>query len=342
MDDSELLRFVLQAATMKIGCLQFDPKLGEWEKNQAKASSLLEDVSAGDLDLVVLPEMAFSGRRPSHSNFVLIHKLSYCTGYNFPSLEAVTPFLEPTASGRTTEWAKTVALRLKCNVTVGYPEITATEPRTRYNALVTVSPTGDVLCNYRKSFLYYTDEVWASEGDAGFYHGPLGNLGDVCMGICMDINNYRFEAPLTAYEFATHCLGAKVKLVVLSMAWLTHLTPEAILAEPEAYDPDTLAYWVSRFAPLIEAKGEEEIVVIFANRCGMDPGRVLPDLPRDLTEDGREVVPYAGSSCVLSFQDGRIRYLDGLGRAEERLLVVDTEKASPLHVSLHVHGFNVY
>lgn len=70
---------------------------------------------------------------------------------------------------------------------VGYPErdgpqTEASEPE-RYNALVVVDRNGQKLANYRKSFLYYTDETWAAEGQ-GFYGGKLGGLGQVAMGIC--------------------------------------------------------------------------------------------------------------------------------------------------------------
>jgi len=41
-----------------------------------------------------------------------------------------------------------------------------------------------VLANYRKSFLYTTDESWAEEG-RGFYAGDIpGGAGKMAMGIC--------------------------------------------------------------------------------------------------------------------------------------------------------------
>ena len=52
-------------------------------------------------------------------------------GYNFKSLKDITPFLEPTAAGISSLWARTTALKYGCVVTVGYPEkvdITATWP----------------------------------------------------------------------------------------------------------------------------------------------------------------------------------------------------------------------
>ena len=47
---------------MKIACVQFAPKLGEVKNNIAKVDSLLETVSHSDVDWLVLPELAFTGR----------------------------------------------------------------------------------------------------------------------------------------------------------------------------------------------------------------------------------------------------------------------------------------
>lgn len=59
------------------------------------------------------------------------------------------------------------------------------QPKGRYNSAVLVSPQGNVLANYRKSFLFTTDETWAEEGP-GFFAGDFkGSLGSVSMGICM-------------------------------------------------------------------------------------------------------------------------------------------------------------
>lgn len=108
-------------------------------------------------------------------------------GYNFKSLEQITPYLEPTASGVTWLWARSAARKYNCYVIVGYPEKASSTSGSAsleyYNSAVTVSPNGDTIANYRKSFLYYTDETWASEGP-GFYIGDIVNLGKVAMGIC--------------------------------------------------------------------------------------------------------------------------------------------------------------
>ncbi|KFY15957.1 hypothetical protein V492_01659 [Pseudogymnoascus sp. VKM F-4246] len=159
---------------MRIGCLQFAAQVGELEHNIALADGLLSLSSPQNLDLLVLPELAF-------------------TGYNFKSLHAIAPFLEPTTSGPSTDWARATAHKLNCTVVVGYPEtvdVSAKWPTSPeyYNSAVAVSPSGATLANYRKSFLYYTDETWALEGPDGFFGGEFKGLGNVAMGICMDLN----------------------------------------------------------------------------------------------------------------------------------------------------------
>ena len=110
-------------------------------------------------------------------------------GYNFRSLQHISPFLEPTAAGITSLWARTTALKYNCVVTAGYPEKVDVSPKwpagpEYYNSAITVNEEGETIANYRKSFLYYTDETWALEGPDGFYSGEIDGLGNVVMGIC--------------------------------------------------------------------------------------------------------------------------------------------------------------
>ena len=46
---------------MRIACLQFSPKLGKTAENVARANAILEAASPQDIDLLVLPELAFTG-----------------------------------------------------------------------------------------------------------------------------------------------------------------------------------------------------------------------------------------------------------------------------------------
>ncbi|KAK5133171.1 hypothetical protein LTR08_008107 [Meristemomyces frigidus] len=333
---------------MRIATLQYSPTLGSVSQNILRANALLAATPLPErLDLLVLPELAF-------------------TGYNFPSLEAITPFLEPTAAGPSTQWAIATATRLNCTVIVGYPERSQTPAATtapdsttdtaephppspkNYNSIVTIAPSGQVLANYRKSFLYYTDETWASEGQPHlsppFFCAPLGSLCDgaaVGQGICMDINPRRFTAPWHAYEFAHAMLAGRARLVVLSMAWLTRLLPDELAMEPGRPDMETVAYWLERFNPLVAGlrAGEGEVIVVFANRCGIE-GDVTGGVEVRGEVDGivtglvgmGDRACYAGSSCVMRFQRGSVRMYERgpdevaiLGKGEEGCLVVDTE-----------------
>lgn len=250
-------------------------------------------------------------------------------GYNFPTLAAITPHLEPSVSGPSTVWAIRTARRLNCTVAVGYPE-RSLDNQHIYNALVFVSASGDVVAHTRKSHLFYSDEVWAEEGPEGFFAGevPLGSIRDaeagvkMAAGICMDINPYQFTAPWTAYEFTTHARKAKAEIVVLSCAWLTYISDEDLNTMPTRPDLSTLGYWVGRFSPLVgPAVGEgeqKEVVVVIANRTGSE----------GVAERVGEV-RYAGSSCVMGLRKGEgraVRIWDILGRAEEAVLVVDTDE----------------
>jgi predicted amidohydrolase len=308
---------------MKIAILQFAPRLGEVAVNFSRAESLLmRHEHSGDLanlDLLVLPELAFAG-------------------YNHPSLDSIAPYLEPTASGPSTRWAARTAKRLKCTVAVGYPEaadekgnfntifdkrITSAETGTiAYNSLVFVNSTGDVVAHYRKAHLYYTDETWAHEGKDGFYAGvlPIGAKGTqvkAAAGICMDLNPYKFEAKWTKFEFGNHALQARARVVVVSMAWLTRLNADDVMRRPDEPDHNTLNYWIERLKPLFGPEGaENKMIVVCANRTGEEGAA-----PR-IGE-----VRYAGSSCVMGMKkDGEVKLWNILGRAEEDLLIVDTEE----------------
>ncbi|EAL91797.1 hypothetical protein KXW98_007530 [Aspergillus fumigatus] len=292
---------------MRIATLQFAPKVGDVEGNIKRTNELLNSGYATGIeslkpDLLVLPELAL-------------------TGYNFPSLEAIRPYLEPAGKGVSAAWARETATRLRCKVCVGYPEIEVTadeessaQPQEKYyNSLLVVSEEGEVLVNYRKTFLFFTDETWASEGsaDRGFHELVFNNCSAeqgyvlssrvaTSFGICMDINPYKFEAPFTAWEFANRVLDSKSQLVILSMAWTTFMSREELDALADKPDLDTFNYWIQRFWPLVrqkmrhdvdlgadghDAEGakEKKIVIVFGNRCG---------------EEGS--VRYAGTSAIIA------------------------------------------
>ncbi|KAL8348702.1 hypothetical protein RB601_002313 [Gaeumannomyces tritici] len=279
---------------MRIGCLQFAPHVGDLDNNLNRADAVLNRADPRDLedlDILVLPEMAF-------------------TGYNFKSQSEITPFLEVAGSGISALWARTTALKLDCKVAVGYPEMVEAPSSSPeyYNSLLVVNEDGETVANYRKQHLYYTDEPWSLEGTGGFFEGEIEGLGQTAIGICMDINPYKFQAPWHKFEFAFHVLDSNANVVIISMAWSTLDSRETYCSRP--YEPDmaTLEYWAQRMEPLIRAEREDEIILIFANRCGIEDDAL-----------------YAGTSAVMGIQDGEVKVYGVLGRGVKKLLVVDTD-----------------
>ncbi|TDZ32830.1 Protein N-terminal amidase [Colletotrichum trifolii] len=261
---------------MRIGCLQFAPQVGDIDNNLNRADSCLNKANTDNLDILVLPELAF-------------------TGYNFKSLQHISHFLEPSGSGITSLWARTTALKYNCNVVVGYPEkvdVSSKWPTGPefYNSAIIVNGDGETIANYRKNFLYHTDEPWALEGGKGFYEGCIPGLGNTSIGICMDLNPYKFQTPWHAFEFAFHVLEYDSNLVILSMAWMTREDGRMFSRMPNEPDMDTLTYWVTRLEPLIRAEKKEEIIIVFCNRTGIEDDAV-----------------YAGTSAVIGIQDGEVK-----------------------------------
>ncbi|KAH7318582.1 carbon-nitrogen hydrolase, partial [Stachybotrys elegans] len=274
---------------MKIGCLQFAPRVGDVDNNINRADAILDGSGVDELDLLVLPELAFSG-------------------YNFRSLQHISPFLEHQSTGITSLWARNVALRLDCVVIAGYPEKVdladqwPADPE-YYNSAIVVNEDGETIANYRKTHLYYTDEPWALEGRK-FFEGHIPGLGPTAIGICMDLNPYKFQTPWDRFEFSRHVLDSNAVLVVVSMAWLTQEPAATFTQSPQEPDMATLMYWVTRFEPVIREESDDEIIVVFANRTG--------------TED--EAI-YVGTSAVIGIQAGEVRLYGILGRGEKDLLV---------------------
>jgi predicted amidohydrolase len=279
---------------MRIGCLQFAPQVGDIDNNLNRADAVLNRKDPDALDLLVLPELAFSG-------------------YNFKSLQEISPYLEPSGSGITSLWTRTVALKYDCTVITGYPEKVdpslkwPTDPE-YYNAAIVVNDEGETIANYRKDHLYATDEKWALEGSRGFFQGFIPGLGPTCIGICTDLNPYQGRAPWHKFEFAHHVLDSEARIVVIPMAWTTQEEARSFSRMPQEPDMVTLTYWISRLEPVIRNESDEEIIVIFANRTG--------------TEDG---VTYAGTSAVVGIKSGEVYLYGVLGRGDKDLLVVDTE-----------------
>lgn len=120
---------------------------------------------------------------------------------------------------------------------------------------------------------------------------------------------YKFEAPWDDFEFGWHVVDAASNVVILTMAWHTHHDTSLFSRRPQEPDLETLVYWVQRLEPLLSAKQEDEVIVIFCNRTGSE-GDLM----------------YAGTSAVLGIKRGEVFVYGLLGRGVKELLVVDTSR----------------
>lgn len=54
------------SSKMRIGCLQFAPQVGDIDNNLNRADAVLSKANPEDLDILVLPELAFTGMLRNH------------------------------------------------------------------------------------------------------------------------------------------------------------------------------------------------------------------------------------------------------------------------------------
>ncbi|WVR03299.1 hypothetical protein IAU60_000290 [Kwoniella sp. DSM 27419] len=322
---------------IRVACVQYDVKLGKVQENAQKVEQMTRDLRPGSVDLLVLPEMCLSG-------------------YIFNTPTSILPYLETQRIGPTSLLARSLAQRLRCHVVAGYPEalrstIAASGSGSSdladqaaeggnagpsemkglegegegvgWNSALVVSPSGEVLGNYRKTFRFDTDKNWAKEGD-GFVHFDLPEpLGRVALGICMDMNPKDFIAPWDAFELANYCRDQSVDMLVVPMNWLTppaeppnDRSPE----DPQSPSESNLNYWAARLQPLHDPTpgyatpggeledpvGGKEVVFVACNRTG--------------TEEG---TTFCGTSCVMTVSSApsRIELVECCSIAEERVMI---------------------
>ena len=127
---------------MTIACCQWDIIKGEAGANRDTARALIRDA---DADLVILPELAFSG-------------------YFFDSTDQATALSESVPDGESCRMLCTVAAETGSTVVAGIAE---RDGDRLYNSAVVVTPRG-VLGTYRKTHLYYQETHHFAAGDSGF------------------------------------------------------------------------------------------------------------------------------------------------------------------------------
>src|SRR5437868_4717754 len=150
-------------AQYRVAAIQYEPTLGEKEKNITDLLRLTEEAASHGARLIVHPEMA-------------------TTGYCWVSREEISPFVEP-IPGPSTERFLELAARHDCYIATSLPEV---DPTTNvyYNSMALLGPSG-LIGVYRKVHSYISEPRWARDGDLGFpvWDTPIGRLAGI---ICMD------------------------------------------------------------------------------------------------------------------------------------------------------------
>ncbi len=147
----------------RVAAIQYEPVLGEKEKNVCDLLALVEDAIQHNARLIVLPELA-------------------TTGHCWVSREEIAPHTE-TIPGPTTERFQYLASRYNCFIAIGLPEV---DPTTQvyYDSVALLGPDG-LVGSYRKLHTSINELRWARDGDLGIpvWETALGHLSPL---ICMD------------------------------------------------------------------------------------------------------------------------------------------------------------
>lgn len=219
-----------------------------------------------------------------------------------------------------------------------------------------VSPNGAVAFNYRKTFLYKTDEAWGCSEPPTHTYGsghafPLTGTITIAgshnlrtqVGICMDLNPYKFESPFEDFEFATAAKKNRANLILMPTAWLHPDSPDIMETRPggeegevtdeyrrdrlskllKEQDPtrpnmSTVNYWATRMMPFLReeetSSNRRAVAMAICNRSGVE-----------------DLVMYAGSSSIFTLDSPASQnplgyiYHGSLGEAEESLLYTELD-----------------
>lgn len=253
---------------LRICVVQLNGQIGRFAETKQRAWQILEQYKGRKPDLIVFPEFAL-------------------TGYSFHNRAHILPYTSKVGTGPSFEFAQEVSKRFSCYTVMGYPERSEEKSgfTNLYNSAVMTNPEGKVVMNYRKSFNYFTDDDWGCkenpEGFSGFELPVKGTDIDTgketivhlrtSMGICMDLSNYKFEAPFTDYEFSSFNLDRGSELVICPMAWLHSKSITRDSKDPKAEWADIKKTLDEQGLPEHGSQGKFEINV--------DLGRNVPKVP---------------------------------------------------------------
>lgn len=144
---------------MRVGCFQFAPRFGEESKNR---ETILEGLRDADADLIVLPELPF-------------------TGYSFSDRDELSSMAEEPSASASIKALCAICAEKNMHIVTGFAEKAGAMC---FNTALLLGPPG-IIGKYRKVHLFNAEKYYFDRGDLPF---PVFSIGDVKIGlmICFD------------------------------------------------------------------------------------------------------------------------------------------------------------
>jgi len=150
-------------SSLRVACLQMEPRVGEKERNVARSLELIARAAEAGAQLAVLPELCNSG-------------------YVFETRDEAFALAEPIPDGSTVKTWMSAATKYGMVLVAGIAE---RDGDNLYNAAVVVGPKG-YIGTYRKNHLWGAENLFFEPGNLGIPVFHIGS-GRIACAICYDI-----------------------------------------------------------------------------------------------------------------------------------------------------------
>ena len=210
---------------------QYAPVLGDLPANVAKGARAIREAAAIGADLIVLPEMANSGYVVNSSS------------------EARALAERPEDSPAVASWLK-LSQEYGAYIVAGFGEkVSDTE---LYNSALILGPSG-ILGTYRKTHLFYEENLYYRPGDLGFpvFELPFGRIGIL---ICYDLR----------FPEASRILALRgADVICVPTNWVSMMTPDRLW--------DAQGYCQANYVAIANA-AMNQVFMACADRVGEERG----------------------------------------------------------------------
>ena len=220
---------------MKVGFYQFSPVFGEPKANLEKIATQLSKCEA---DLVVLPELAFSG-------------------YLFIEKKEVLGFSEA-IPGSISDKLREIAVKKDMAIVTGFAELAEDKV---YNSALLVTPQGD-LNIYRKNHLFHEEKLFFEPGDLGL---PIFTVKGVKIGMLICFDHFFPEASRTLALQGAQIICHPSNLVIPGKAQIT----------TRSRSIENRVFWILANRTGTEERGEKKFTYSGLSQISDPDGRIM-------------------------------------------------------------------